>query len=126
MTDESFKLCVEKGIASLPDWVQSELTNVIFVVEEEANEQQRKENKLAPDEVLFGLYEGTPLSERGDDSPLLPDIITIFKKPIVETYENDDDIYECVENTLWHEVAHYFGHDEEWVEEEEIKRGKLK
>jgi predicted Zn-dependent protease with MMP-like domain len=126
MSDAQFQALVEEGIASLPAWVHSELTNVVFLIEDEPNERQRLENELLPGEVLFGLYEGVPLSERGNDSPLLPDIITVFKKPILETYSDENDVRECIHNTIWHEVAHYFGHDEEWVESEEIRRGKEK
>lgn len=126
MTDDEFKEHVEAGIAALPEWVHRELTNVVFLIEEEPNARQRKENNLHEGELLFGLYEGVPLSERGNESPLLPDIITIFKKSILSTYTEEKDIRECVANTIWHEVAHYFGHDEDWVEEEEVRRGKLK
>jgi predicted Zn-dependent protease with MMP-like domain len=125
MTDECFKQYVEEGIVSLPEWVHGELKNVAFLIEDEPNAQQREENELQEGEVLFGLYEGVPLSERGNDSPLLPDIITVFKKPILETYTHGEDIRACVHNTIWHEVAHYFGHDEGWVEREEVSRGKL-
>jgi predicted Zn-dependent protease with MMP-like domain len=66
-----------------------------------------------------------PQTERGlDDGPLLPDKITIFKLPILATYGRPEDIAKCVENTLWHEVAHHFGMEEEEVEREEVKRGK--
>ena len=124
MDDVTFHACVEKGIASLPLWVHDELKNVVFLIEEEPNERQREENDLMPDETLFGLYEGVPLSERGNESPPLPDIITVFMNPIREAYILDHDITECIANTIWHEVAHYFGHDEEWVEAEEVRRGK--
>jgi predicted Zn-dependent protease with MMP-like domain len=126
MTDEVFRACVEEGIEALPAWVKSELTNVVFLIHDEPSSQQRKENNLSEGETLFGLYEGVPLTERGNESPLLPDIITIFKKSILEEYEKEEDIRASVHNTIWHEVAHYFGHDEEWVEREERKRGKMK
>lgn len=125
MTNESFRTHVENGIAVLPSWVRGELTNVAFLIEDEPSAHQRTEHSLLPDEVLFGLYEGVPLSERGNESPFLPDSITIFRNPILTTYTNEDDIRACIENTIWHEVAHYFGHDEKWVEEEELKRGKI-
>ena len=75
---------------------------------------------------MFGLYEGVPLIERGlADELLLPDKITIFKLPILAAYTDPEDIATCVSNTVWHEVAHHFGMDEEQVQEEEIKRGKI-
>jgi predicted Zn-dependent protease with MMP-like domain len=126
MSDTQFCALVEEGINTLPEWVQRELSNVIFLIEDEPNELQCAEHELGPDDTLFGLYEGVPLTERGIESPLMPDIITVFKKPILETYKREEDIRECILNTIWHEVAHYFGHDEEWVTEEEVRRGKIK
>lgn len=124
MTDEAFEKLVEEGIAALPAWVHEKLENVAFLIADEPSEVQRIENALADGETLFGLYEGVPLIERGNQSPELPDRITIFKKPILSAYESAEKVKACVMNTIWHEVAHYFGHDEEWVEEEERRRGK--
>ena len=88
-------------------------------------EEQRKENNLSEDEVLFGLYEGIPQTERGlSDDIVLPDKITIFKEAILAVYSDPADIAVCVANTVWHEVAHHFGMDEDEVRAEEIKRGK--
>ncbi len=124
MTDERFGDMVEEAIAALPKWVRSELINVAFLVEDEPTEQHHADTNTLGDS-LFGFYEGIPRTERGNDAPLLPDIITLFKKPILETYQNEEDIRMCIENTIWHEVAHYFGHDEDWVRQEEIRRGKI-
>lgn len=125
MTDKQFEILVEHGIGTLPSWVQEKIENVAFIVADEPSEEQREENEVGDEETLFGLYEGVPLTLRGEAPVELPDRITIFKKPILETYDSEGDIRACVANTIWHEVAHYFGHDEEWVEEEEKKRGKL-
>ena len=125
MTDKEFERLVEEGIDALPPWVHTKLENLAFIVADEPDMRQRKENELQEGETLFGLYEGVPLSERGVQGTEMPDRITIFKKPILETYDKEDEIRSCVKNTIWHEVAHYFGHTEEWVEEEERKRGKL-
>lgn len=124
-TDKQFEIIIEEGIGSLPAWVQEKIVNVAFLVADEPSKEQREEHNLGEEDTLFGLYEGVPLTERGEVPPEMPDRITIFKKPILETYSDPVEIRTCVENTIWHEVAHYFGHDEEWVEEEEKKRGKL-
>ncbi len=126
MSEEQFRACVEEAIDRLPEWVKDELVNVLFLVEDEPNERQRVENELIEGEILFGLYEGIPRTERGDESLVIPDTITLFKKSILQTYTEEGDIRECIENTVWHEVAHYFGHDEDWVQREEVRRGKMK
>lgn len=125
ITKKQFEIIVEEGIGSLPQWVQEKIVNLAFLVADEPSKKQREEHNLGEGETLFGLYEGVPLTERGEAPPEMPDRITIFRKPILETYDNPGDVRACVENTIWHEVAHYFGHGEDWVEEEERKRGKL-
>ncbi len=125
MSDEAFESIVAEGIAALPLWVQEQLTRVVFLVADEPSPTQRISNGLGSDDLLFGLYEGVPLTERGEDAVLMPDTITLFKKSILDTYDTDADIRACIHNTVWHEVAHYFGRDEEWVAAEEERRGKI-
>ncbi len=126
MDDHEFKTYVDEGIAALPEWVRKKLVNVAIFVRHNVSKRQRKAEGLKPGDTLFGLYEGVPLSERGEEAPLLPDTITIFKKPILDSFKNVEDIRECVMNTVWHEVAHFIGHGEEWIELEEVRRGKTK
>ena len=73
-------------------------------------------------DTLYGLYQGTPLTERhwseGND---LPDRITIYQRPIEEDAEDDEDARDMIAETLIHEVGHYFGLSEEEIEEIEEK-----
>jgi predicted Zn-dependent protease with MMP-like domain len=126
MTDDEFLKLVDQGVDALRPDVKEKMGNVAIVIADEPSAEQRKDNQLEADEVLFGLYEGVPQTERGvEDFLMLPDKITIFKNAILEAYDDPQDIATCVANTVWHEVAHHFGMDEEQVEREEIKRGKL-
>lgn len=126
MTDEEFLKLVDQGVDALRPDVKERMGNVAIVIADEPSADQRKDNELQADEVLFGLYEGVPQTERGvEDFLLLPDKITIFKNAILAAYSDPQDIATCVANTVWHEVAHHFGMDEEEVEQEEIKRGKI-
>ena len=126
MTDDEFLKLVDAGIDALREDVKERMKNVAIVIADEPSPEQRKENNLSPGETLFGLYEGIPQTERGvEDLVIMPDKITIFKNPILETYTDPKDIAACVENTIWHEVAHHFGMDENEVEIEEIRRGKI-
>ncbi len=125
MTEEEFARAVENSIAELPEWVTRKFENLVFFVRDDVSGAQRKANGLQYDETLFGLYEGVPLSVRGNTEPILPDTITIFKKPILSACNGELEIRKCISNTIWHEVAHYLGHDEEWVRREEIRRGKF-
>lgn len=126
MTDEEFLRLVDAGVNALRPEIQERLQNVAIVIADQPTSEQRVENALGPDDTLFGLYEGVPLSERGvDEGFRMPDLITIFKEPILAAYSDPADIAQCVENTVWHELAHHFGWDEEWVAAEEERRGKI-
>ena len=125
MTDEEFTKLVEVGIAELRSDIQAKLDAVAIVIEDEPTAEQLADLGCTADDRIFGLYEGVPLTERGLlDEVILPDKITIFKNAILATYTKPEDIQACVANTVWHEVAHYFGMDEAMVTEEEKRRGK--
>jgi predicted Zn-dependent protease with MMP-like domain len=124
MTDEAFEQLVARGLDALPPSIHAKMKNVAVVIADAPTEEQLRAHGLNSDETLFGLYEGVPQTERGVEYVGLPDKISIFKNPILETYSDPRDIEACVENTVWHEVAHHFGMDEAEVESEEIKRGK--
>ena len=123
MDHAAFEALVVAGVEALPEQFRELLSNVAIVIEDQPSEEVAA---AFGDGDLFGLYEGVPVPERGSEYAELPDRITIFKEPILARYTAPDDIKECVENTVWHEIAHHFGYDEAWVAAEEIRRGKTK
>jgi len=126
MSDEEFLRLVDSGVTALGPQVHERMQNVAIVIADRPTPEQLSAQGLTDDEVLFGLYEGVPLIERGlAEELVIPDKITIFKEPILATYSDPTDIATCVANTVWHEVAHHFGMEEDEVEAEEIRRGKL-
>jgi predicted Zn-dependent protease with MMP-like domain len=76
---------------------------------------------LGPNQSLFGLYEGVPLSRRMGTVKTLPDKITIYKKVIEMTSNTKAELYDRVGRTIWHEVAHYYGLDHQKIKELEDK-----
>ncbi|HEU4798212.1 MAG TPA: metallopeptidase family protein [bacterium] len=109
-----FEALVARALDALPELIGERMDNVDVVIEEWPAREQYQRLGLQPDEWLFGLYEGTPLLERGITSdPLLPDKITIFKGPLEEACENEDQVAEEIRRTVVHEVAHHFGIDED-------------
>lgn len=125
MTDEAFEQLVLLGIGALPEKFRKKLKNVAFIIEDEPSPTQRKEMALDPESTLLGLYEGIPQSERDSEYfAVLPDKITIFKKPILEMHSDPEAIKKEVADTVWHEVGHHFGLDEDEVEEREHERAK--
>ena len=98
---------VERALASLPAELREAIQNVEISVEDEHPED--------PD--LFGLYEGVPLTERGDWAGAIPDRIRIFRLPLVESFSDPEELEEEIRITVLHEIAHYFGIDEERLDE---------
>lgn len=118
MTHKEFEKCVEEGIEAVPERFQKLLINVAIVTQDEPTAEQKKELALREDDVLFGLYEGVPLTEWGrTEGMTLPDKITIFMNATLEAARTKDDVREIVRDTVWHEIAHHFGLDEDRVEE---------
>jgi predicted Zn-dependent protease with MMP-like domain len=88
------------------------------VVEDAPTHGQVRGAGLDPrSDTLFGLYEGVPLEERGVDYAALPDKISIFYRPIVESCESPKEIRDEIRTTILHEVAHFFGIGDEDLDE---------
>jgi predicted Zn-dependent protease with MMP-like domain len=116
ITEAEFEAIITEAIDRIPEKYAERLDNVHITWEEEPSEEQRKRLKLHCNQTLFGLYEGIPLTQRGAGYNLvLPDRITIFKKPIEAVTTSIAELREQVGRTLWHEVAHYFGLDHERI-----------
>ena len=98
---------VRAALDELPPNLAAALTNVAVVVEDE--------NPQDPD--LFGLYHGVPLPERGDMAGMPPDTISIYRIPLEESFPDPDELREEIRITVLHELAHYFGLDEDRLEE---------
>lgn len=92
------------------------MQNVEIVVEDEPTAEQIADGH--PDDgELFGLYEGTPLVERGGAYTMtLPDRIIIFRGPLERAFEDRQEMIEEVRITVLHEIAHHFGFDEDHID----------
>ena len=122
MDREKFEELVKQGIEAIPKRFLEILDNVDIVIEDEPTEEQKKKTKLGQGSKLFGLYEGIPQTKRGFYSGVLPDKITIFKKTFEEVCSSEEEIKEKVGQTVWHEIAHHFGMDEERVRKVENRK----
>jgi predicted Zn-dependent protease with MMP-like domain len=122
MTRERFTALVEEVLKDIPQRFRDAMTNVAVVVEDEPPPELLDELDMDPDDTLFGLYQGTPLTEREFSyGNTLPDRISIYQLPIEDACEDDDDIRLCVAETVIHEFGHYFGLSEEEIEDIEVK-----
>ena len=107
-----FEQLVAKAIDDIPPHYAKHIKNLAFVVEDEPSLEQRHRLHLHNNQTLYGLYEGVPLTKRaGNYNLVLPDKITIFKRPMEFTSNSLTELEEQVRHTLWHEVAHYYGLD---------------
>ena len=96
------------------------MQNIAIVVEDEPSAALLDEMEIEPPDTLLGLYQGTPLPERGWGSGnSLPDRILIFQGPHERASEDEDDLAVAIAETLIHEIGHYFGMTEEQIEDVE-------
>ena len=117
MTREEFRGLVAEAIDTLPRKFARELKNLAIVIEDEPSPELLEEMEMSRDEVLLGLYQGTPLNERGwGYGNALPDRITLFQWPIEDDADHvEDEIIVAIGETLIHELGHYFGMSEEEI-----------
>jgi predicted Zn-dependent protease with MMP-like domain len=118
MDRAAFERLVVEATALIPKRFRREMKNIAVVVEDEPSPALLAEMEIEPPDSLYGLYQGTPLTERGwGFGNSLPDKVTLFQVPIEEDCEDEDEIRAVIGETLIHEVGHYFGLSEEEIEE---------
>jgi predicted Zn-dependent protease with MMP-like domain len=127
MHPAEFDRLVEAAFARIPSRFRKRMKNVAMIVEPEPSEQQLASGRVPPGSTLLGLYEGRPLTTRSVfEGFSMPDRITIFQGPHERLAPNPEQCAKLVEDTVWHEVAHYFGMDERQVRAAERKRRALR
>lgn len=106
-------------LEQLPKEFRGRLHNVEVVIEKRPKKSQLRGLGLDPrHDALYGLYEGTPLSQRSVfEPPLLPDKITIFYEPLLRDFPNPAELRKQIRATILHEIGHYFGMDDEEIED---------
>jgi predicted Zn-dependent protease with MMP-like domain len=117
MNRTKFEKLVDQAIQELPPEFREKLENVVVIVEDCPSDEILERMEVPPGDTLFGLYEGTPLTDRGAQSPLYPDRIWIFQGPIEDECGTEDEIREEIKTTIVHEVAHFFGMDDDYLED---------
>jgi predicted Zn-dependent protease with MMP-like domain len=118
MTREAFEQLVGDALSGIPRRFRDAMTNIVIGVEDEPSRALLREMEIEPPDTLFGLYQGTPLTERRwDHGNSLPDRILLFQGPHERQAEDEDDLIASIGETLIHEIGHYFGLSEEEIEE---------
>jgi predicted Zn-dependent protease with MMP-like domain len=113
MNLSEFEAVIDETLATLPKWVRDTMQNVSVQVEDVADEH------LDPGgEGLLGLYTGVPLTEReSGNAGELPDVIYLFRQPHLELGLTTAKLREEIAKTLIHEIAHYFGIDDDHLDD---------
>ena len=123
MSPYEFDRLVSEAYADIPARFRKRLKNVALIVEPEPSAAQLGRGRVARGSTLLGLYEGRPLTARSVFEPFAwPDRITIFQGPHERLAQTPQDLPRLVADTVWHEVAHYFGMNELQVRAAERKR----
>ena len=118
MTRAEFEQYVREAVSTIPRRFRDAVANLAIVIEDEPSADLLREMEIEPPDSLFGLYQGTPLTERAwSYGNTLPDRITLYQGPIEDVSESEDDLIVCIGETLIHELGHYFGLSEEEIEE---------
>ena len=113
LPESEFDNLVARALRRIPPRFRKHLKNVAVIVEREP-----------PRQGLLGLYQGHPLPTRSvSHSFSMPDRITIYQGPHERMARNAEHLEQMVADTVWHEIAHYFGMDEARVRRAERKRG---
>ena len=133
MNEQEFIAITQSEWDAMPEKYKSHVENVALLVEDEPSEELRALEGLEDAETLLGHYHGIPNTERGSEYGVgvtLPDTITLYRLPILDEAEvlTDDhtnqfksNVAKVVRETLWHEIGHYFGFDEEPINRREAE-----
>lgn len=111
-----FEKLVGEALLALPKHIRENMENVAIIVEKRPSREQLQKTGTRIGISLLGLYEGIPKTVWGRNfSGRLPDKITIFQEAIENLVRSEKEITELVKYTVWHEIAHHFGIEEEKV-----------
>lgn len=105
--EDRFEDLVGRALDSVPDELWERFDNVAVVVDDS--------HPTEPD--LLGIYEGIPLTDRGDYAGVLPDRIAIYRVPLCEMCRDEEELVEEVRVTVVHELAHHMGIDDDALHE---------
>lgn len=118
MTVQDFEQVIIETMEQLPPQFQARLDNVDIVLEEYADTQTLRLAGVSHPEGLLGFYHGVPLTARtGGYGMVAPDKISIYRQPIMHYYGTPEAIREGIRHTVLHELAHYFGIDDDRLRE---------
>jgi predicted Zn-dependent protease with MMP-like domain len=118
MTRREFEALVDSALRKLPRAFRDKLANIAVVVEDWADPETLEEMGIEPPDTLYGLYRGIDITRRDTSyGNVLPDTIHIYQGPIEEDAADPEDMADLVRDVVIHEIGHYFGLDDDALEE---------
>src|SRR5439155_10906141 len=122
-TRRQFASLVEKALRRLPKRFKDRIKTIAVVVEDWADDETLEDVGIEPPDTVYGLYRGVDLTRRDSSyGNVLPDTIHIYQGPIEEDCADPEEMAELVRDVVVHEVGHYFGLDDETMED--IEQGE--
>ena len=118
MDDATFEQTVVEALDALPPEFAAALENIEVLIEELPLASHRRAVGIKPWQTLYGLYQGIPITQRTRSYSLVaPDTITIFREPLLRDFPDPDQLRDQIRRTVLHEIAHYFGIDDDRLRE---------
>jgi len=123
MTRSEFNQVVERALALLPDDIRRALDNLAVIIEDYPSPDDLAGVGLEPEDALFGLFRGQPITERSffERGGHLPNEIILFQRELEDCCASRRELIEEITLTLIHEVGHYLGLDEEELRALEVQ-----
>ena len=109
---------VHRALRDVPPPFRDHLKQVDIVVKRRPSRSDLIDADLAPDESMYGFYRGIPLTERDSGySMVAPDVIDVYQEPLEEDFPEEAELIAEIRTTVLHELAHFFGIDDDRLEE---------
>lgn len=113
-----FIVLVRRALRDIPPPFKEHLRQIDIVVKRRPSRADLADAGLAADESMYGFYRGVPLTERGGGYNLVaPDVIHIYQEPLEEDFPGEAELIDEIRTTVLHEIAHFFGIDDDRLDE---------
>ncbi len=115
MDRDQFESAIAEALDQMPMQFAELMENVVIQVRESPTREMIEDLGLDPRQsTLFGLYTGVPLDQRGGFyGSVLPDVIFLFRRPLLGACRTRRQLIRQIQLTLLHEIGHHFGFGEE-------------
>lgn len=118
MDRTKFIRLVRQALREVPQPFRRHLKEIDVIVKRRPSPADLRAAGLAPGESMYGFYQGVPMTERTSGYGMtVPDVIYIYQEPLEEDFTDDRDLVEEIRTTVLHEIGHFFGIDDERLEE---------